>query len=67
MKIYTTVQGDTWDVIAKKIYNDEMMAQLLMQENRELLHIFVFSSGIKVRCPKILPKQETGMPKWRSR
>lgn len=39
-KIYKAKQGDTWDIVAKASYNDELKAQLLMESNPKLLHIF---------------------------
>ena len=30
MNQYRTVQGDTWDMIAKKVYNDEKKMDILI-------------------------------------
>lgn len=66
---YTTVQGDTWDVIAFKVYGDELKAQQLMQsrENIELLDYQTFPAGITVFCPVILDGDEGRgeLPEWR--
>ena len=32
MGTYTTESGDAWDIIAKKVYGDELKADRLMQE-----------------------------------
>ena len=34
--MYKTVQGDTWDIISKKVYGTEKYMTRLMQENPEL-------------------------------
>lgn len=34
MEQYTTVQGDTWDIIAKKVYGNEKYAGYLMEIGR---------------------------------
>ena len=43
-----TIQGDTWDTIAKRIYGNELRAQDLMEarENIRLLDYQVFPAGI---------------------
>lgn len=65
MKQYRTIQGDTWDLIAKKVYGDEKKMDYLMAHNFPLLDYFVFPAGILVDVPEP-PKQETsGLPDWR--
>lgn len=41
---YTTVSGDMWDTIAKKVYGDEYCADVLMQANLEQIGVFRFDS-----------------------
>jgi phage tail protein X len=51
---YTTRQGDMWDYIAWKAYNDEHLVGILLtaEENRELIGTYIFSAGTKVWCPE---------------
>lgn len=56
MNIYKTIQGDTWDSIAYKIYGDEKYTDFLMQNNFELLDIFVFKAGTIVNTPELPTK-----------
>lgn len=66
--MYRTVLGDTWDIIAKKVYGDEFYADRLMDANRDLLHQFIFSEGIEVNCPDLgtnTSKSPAGYPEWR--
>ena len=65
MDRYTTIQGDTWDSIAFKIYGDEYKVQLLMEANREYMDIFVFSGGLELKCPELTLVQIVGLPEWR--
>ena len=44
--IYITKQGDTWDLIAKKVYGAEKHLDHLMAHNFDLLDHFVFSAGV---------------------
>ena len=48
---YVTIAGDTWDMIAYKVYGKEIYADYLMKNNYDLLDIFVFSAGTKVYIP----------------
>ena len=50
---YQTILGDTWDIIAKKVYGNELYADKLMQANRKYLNEFIFSAGITLECPEI--------------
>ena len=69
MDTITTVSGDAWDTIAKRVYGDERKAQILMEarENVRLLDIQIFSTGVAVVVPDI--PQETAdaddLPNWR--
>ncbi len=62
---YTTIQGDTWDLIAKKVCGDEKKLDILMQNNPSFLEYLVFPAGIRLRCPKELSQPERDMPSWR--
>ena len=62
MKKYVTVLGDTWDIIAKKVYGDEFKADRLMDANRDLLNHFVFSAGMETETAS----KPEGYPEWRN-
>lgn len=63
--MYKTVDGDTWDMIAKKVYGDESKADVLMENNVQLLDIFIFSAGTEVETPEITQEGTTALPPWR--
>lgn len=63
---YTTVLGDTWDVIAKKVYNDELKAGVLMESNPALLDTFVFYSGVVITVPELTEEEIKILPPWRT-
>lgn len=67
MHQYITIQGDTWDLIAKKVYGDERKLDTLMQNNFQLLDYTVFPSGIKlnISAPKV--NEESSLPEWRKK
>jgi phage tail protein X len=42
---YTTIQGDTWDLIAYKLYGEEKYMKNLIEANWPLLDVLIFPSG----------------------
>lgn len=63
---YITIQGETWDEIALKVYGGEKYASFLMKNNYPLLNILVFSAGTRLNTPD-LPEEEKGeLPPWRN-
>lgn len=67
MDTYQTVQGDTWDMIAKKQYGDEKKMDILMMNNFQLLDYVVFPAGILVNIPELSGSEKQGWPEWRKR
>lgn len=68
MKTITTVQGDTWDTIAFRVYGNVLRTQDLMEarENIRLLDYQVFPAGIVVATPEIEAQVATDdLPEWR--
>lgn len=64
MSLYTTVLGQTWDMVAKEVYGNEKYADFLMENNPQKLHIFVFSAGETLNIPE-LPEKAGELPPWR--
>ncbi len=61
---YTTMQGQTWDQIAKEVYGNELYADVLMEANPKQLDIFIFSAGTVLTVPEA-PEEEKELPLWR--
>lgn len=62
--VYKTSSGDTWDMIAKKVYGDEMQVSFLMSNNQKLLKYFIFPEDVEVSIED-LPETASNMPLWR--
>lgn len=62
---YITIAGDTWDKIAKAVYDDESYTSFLMENNQHLLDYFVFPEGIEVTIAD-RPEEEDALPDWRT-
>lgn len=65
METYETVQGDTWDMIAKKVYGEEKYAGYLMESNRLLLDYMMFPGGVALSIPELTEEQDADLPIWR--
>lgn len=66
MKHYYTIQGDTWDTIAKKVYGAEKYAGHLMANNRSLLDCLIFPSGMIMEVPEPSEETDLELPAWRA-
>ncbi len=64
-EIYTTIQGETWDSIALKVYGSEKYAAFLMENNYPCLDILVFSSGTVLNTPDLPEEMDGELPPWR--
>ena len=64
-KTYTTTQGDMWDLIAKRLYNDEASLNVLLEANRQYADIVVFPAGIVLDVPEYTVPVTSMLPPWR--
>ncbi len=64
--VYKTIQGDTWDMVAKKVYGAERHLDYLMAHNFDLLDYFIFPAGIEINTPDLPLEQEEDLPAWRT-
>lgn len=63
---YTTIQGDTWDLISFKLFGSEKYMKNLIEANWPLLETLVFSSGTVITVPPDLPEEsDEDAPFWR--
>lgn len=69
-RVYTTVQGDTWDMISLKVYETDEYAHLILDENLELSHVVFFDAGVEITIPDIDDSSSSdtsvNLPPWRS-
>ncbi len=61
---YKTIQGQTWDQIAKEVYGSEIKADVLMAANPKQLGVFIFPAGVLLNVPE-LEESNTNLPPWR--
>ncbi|OKP67569.1 phage tail protein [Paenibacillus sp. P3E] len=63
--IYRTVQGDTWDGIAFKIYGDVQFMTLLLNANPTQAAVSIFSGNIVLNVPDLPSELTNSLPPWR--
>ena len=67
-RIYTSVQGDWWDLIALKVYGmrrgDELVMHKLLEANYEIREICHFPAGIPVIVPAMPVKTAIPLVPW---
>ena len=63
---YITVEGDTFDLLALRFYNDEKLASTIIQANPEYCDTLIFEAGISLNIPTSVDMAlpET-LPPWR--
>ena len=67
MRKYTTVQGDMWDGIARKVYGHERYMNVLLTANKEYRDIWVFPFDVVLNCPDVEVVRPNRLPPWRKR
>lgn len=68
MAQYITRQGDTWDVMAKRLYGDEHFMDVLIKANVNHRKTVVFSYGVTIEVPEIDTKSklyQVNLPPWK--
>ncbi|WP_449602459.1 phage tail protein [Paenibacillus sp. Marseille-Q9583] len=63
--IYKTLQGDTWDGIAFKLYNNAHLMTLLINANPEHAGTVVFSGNVILNVPDKPTNASETLPPWR--
>ncbi len=61
---YITSEGEAWDLIAKKVYGKEHLANVIMEANPQYLHYTLLSAGIKLYVPEIQTSQTVEVAPW---
>lgn len=62
---YTTVSGDTWDIVAYKVYGNEMYMDTLIKANIEYKDTYIFQAGVVLTLPEIELTVSESMPPWK--
>lgn len=63
-QVYKTEAGDTWDLIAFKLFGNENLMKELLEENIELSEIVIFPAGVELSIPEIKKDKKGGVAPW---
>ena len=64
-KLYTTVQGDMWDMIAYKEMGSVDYTDDLMNANSSLLGYYAFPAGVTLTIPDVVERGASTLPPWK--
>lgn len=64
-KTYTTRQGDTWDMIAFRVYGDEKQMSVLIEANQQHRNVVFFSANVILNTPTVTTTSRAPLPPWR--
>ncbi|MEQ6355916.1 tail protein X [Lysinibacillus sp. M3] len=64
MHSYTTIQGDTWDLIAYKLWGSEYLLPLLLEANPKHRNTIFFTGDVVLNVPSIDTSIYTERPIW---
>ena len=68
MRTYRTQQGDTWDLIALRMYpklGGEKLTDILIDANPKHIHTVIFSAGAELNIPDVEIPVITNLPAWK--
>jgi len=63
--MYIATAGETWDIVALKVWGDEKLCHLLMEANPHLLDKAIFEGGEELVIPQIPEPTKTPPAPWR--
>lgn len=64
MRTYTTVSGDTWDLIAYQQMGNERYMKDLIEANLPLSEVLRFDAGTQVTIPDLPASSSDTLPFW---
>ena len=64
-KFYITVQNDTFDAIAYRLWGDEHLAERLMAANPDYMDVLIFAPGTTLLVPDVASSPAyADLPPW---
>lgn len=65
---YITQDGDTFDLLALDMYNDERLAHYIIEFNPDYSDVIVFGGGVHLKLPNVDDAETTEtVPPWRKK
>ena len=68
MRTYRTEQGDTWDLIALRMYpkiGAEQLMDFLLEYNPEHIYTVIFPANVILNIPEVSVPVISSLPAWK--
>lgn len=65
MTKYVTALGDTWDIVAYKMYDNERQMSVLIEANPEHRETVIFPADVTLQVPDVAATTSTVLPPWK--
>ena len=68
MRKYKTIQGDTWDLIAFRVYpkiGGEKLMDILLEQNPEYVNTVIFPANVILEIPTVDIPVISKLPAWK--
>lgn len=62
---YTTMHGDTFDMLALDVYNNEFKSKYIIEANPQYASTIIFDAGVKLTIPILEDSAQTTLPPWK--
>ena len=59
------VKGETFDMLARKIYGNERYAAQLLMANPDKCHLMIFEGGEVLNVPQVTETEKSPLPPWK--
>lgn len=64
-KVYTTIQGDMWDAIARKTLGNEYLMHALIDANPMHIDTVIFPANVQLVIPAVEQAESENLPPWK--
>lgn len=65
MREYITSLGDTWDMIAYKMYGNERQMSVLLEANPTYRETVIFPADVVIKVPEVAASSSMVLPPWK--
>ena len=62
---YTTMYGDTFDILALDVYNNEFKSKYIIEANPQHASTIIFDAGVKLIIPVMDDPAQSTLPPWK--
>lgn len=64
-KTYVTIAGDTWDIVAHKVYSNSRLFHQIIKANKKHIGTIIFDAGVSLTIPDLKEVVTENVAPWR--